>query len=329
MSTDSKMENRRQEILLESGTNEVEIIEFYLNDQSFGINVQKLREIVPFNPENVTRGPGQPESMLGMFLLRGRLSPLIDLKMHLNKKPKAGMQEIPDDKKIVFVCEFNGKVNSFLVDGVNQIHRVSWKDVKPMPEFFGPYTPRFTGSVRIDKREILIVDMEHVVTEIFPEQGLSFHTEEEVGTIEKSANLVSEMRKDIKIFLAEDSAMIRKGIKSVLEKAGYNLRKAFVDGKKCHSEFLKFKEMAEANKEPITKYVDLVISDIEMPEMDGLSLCKHIKEDPVMKDIRVVMFSSLINRENEHKCDEVRADAHISKPQIVGLVSLVDELLFG
>ncbi|MCF6179964.1 MAG: chemotaxis protein CheW, partial [Geopsychrobacter sp.] len=166
--------NQPREILLESGTNEMEIIEFYLGEQSFGINVQKLKEIIPFDIEQVTAIPDSAESVLGTLLLRGSTIPLVDLKRHLGQRySKSSAEEV---REVVLVCEFNGRTNGFMVDGVNQIHRVSWDQVQPMAQFIDQYRPRFTGSINLDGREILIVDLEHIVAEFDPESALDYDT---------------------------------------------------------------------------------------------------------------------------------------------------------
>lgn len=305
------------DILLESGTNEVEIIEFFIGDQSFGINVQKLREIVFYDPKQLSEPPGQHVSLKGSFMIRGSITPLIDLGKHLGKRVCTNDESIDEERKVVLVCEFNEVVNSFLVDGVNQIHRVSWEDVKPIPEFIATFKPRFTGSMHIEGREILIVDMEHIIGEIFPHTYLDFESED-------NGISVVEARNNSTIWLAEDSAMIRMGITDVLKKAGYLDIQAFADGAACLEAMTRLKEKCTKAGEDVTDQVKLLISDIEMPEMDGLSLCKTIKSDEKLKNVAVIMFSSLITEENSHKCEEVGADGHISKPQIAELVDLVD-----
>ena len=152
-------------ILLETGTNEMEIIEFYLGKQSFGINVQKLKEIMPFDPDAVTAIPERMASMLGTLLLRGSTTPLVDLKAHMGHRSEALNEDV---RQVVMVCEFNGRTNGFMVDGVNRIHRVSWGKVMPIPPFIDQFDPRFTGSICIDGRDILIVDLEHIVGEFDP-----------------------------------------------------------------------------------------------------------------------------------------------------------------
>ncbi len=300
----------KQEILLESGTNEVEIIEFYLGSQSFGINVHKLREIVPYDPEGVTVVPESEPSMIGVLLLRGHTVPLIDLGQQLRKR-----KEEPKARQVVLVCEFNREVNSFLVDGVNQIHRLSWKDVRPMDEFFDPYQPRFTGCVHIEDRQIMIVDLEHVISEIFPEQADCTADE----------GFRAGSRQDVRLLLAEDSSLIRNQMMSVLKGAGYENVTSFINGEECYQAMRKLKAQAEQENKDIRAYVNLVVTDIEMPSMDGLTLCRKIKEELGLKDLPVFIFSSLINDQIAQKCKEVGADQHLNKPQIRELVQMVDE----
>ena len=311
----------KQEILLETGTNEMEIIEFYLGAQSFGINVHKLKEIIPYDEEAVTVIPGSDPGMLGTLLLRGSTIPLIDLKTHMAQRAKGPVQEA---RRVVLICEFNDRVNGFKVDGVNMIHRVSWTDVQPMASFIDQYHPRFTGSINIEGREILIVDLEHIVSEFDPESALDYNAEIGSGELREK---IPNSRQAMKLMMAEDSSLIRAGIERVLVSANYSNLRAFVDGEDCYREILKLKEAAGANKAKITDYLNLLITDIEMPKMDGLTLCKKLKEDPVLKDITVVLFSSLINEQMKHKCDQVGADGYATKPQIPVLVQMVDRLL--
>jgi len=311
---------QKQEILLETGTNEMEIIEFYLGTQSFGINVHKLKEIITFDQESLTVVPGSSEGMLGTLLLRGSTIPLIDLKAHISQKE----DDLDNDvRRVVLVCEFNDRVNGFKVDGVNQIHRVSWEDVQPMASFIDQYRPRFTGSVNIDGREILIVDLEHIVAEFDSESNLDY--EADLHSDEMREKL-PHTREKMKLMMAEDSALIRAGIEKVLKGSNYTDLQVFVDGQECYEHILEIKQRV-IDGEPLDTLLNLLISDIEMPKMDGLTLCKKIKDDPILKDIKVVMFSSLINEQMVVKCDQVGADGYATKPQIPYLVEMMDKFL--
>ena len=312
--------NRKQDILLETGTNEMEIIEFYLESQSFGINVHKLKEIIPFDRGAVTVVPGSAEGMLGTLLLRGNTIPLIDLKEHLARKQRT---QDADLRQVVLVCEFNDRINGFKVDGVNQIHRVSWGDVQPIAPFIDQYRPRFTGSVNIDGREILIVDLEHIVTEFDPESAMSYASEQQQNPTAEDRTVA---RKRMKLMLAEDSSLIRAGIEKVLRGSGYEDIQIFVDGQDCFDRLEEIRQQVNEGA-ALDSLIHLLITDIEMPKMDGLTLCKRVKDDAVLRDVRVVLFSSLINEQMAGKCDLVGADGYATKPQIPYLVEMMDGFL--
>ena len=310
----------KHEILLEAGTNEMEIIEFYLGTQPFGINVQKLKEIIPFDPEAVTTIPGCGAGMLGTLLLRGNTIPLIDLKKHLTQ---IGSATAAEQRRVVLVCEFNNRINGFMVDGVNQIHRISWNDVQPMASFIDQFRPRFTGSVNIDGREVLIVDLEHIVTEFDPEANMDYEIDLRQDLLQEER---PHTREQMKLMMAEDSSLIRAGIERVLKSAGYTSLEVFADGQACHDRLLQIRQEVD-NGANLRDHLQLLITDIEMPKMDGLTLCKKVKNDPLLKELKVILFSSLINEQMSAKCDLVGADGYATKPQIPYLVEMIDGTL--
>lgn len=309
----------KQEILLESGTNEMEIIEFFLGSQSFGINVQKLKEIVPYDASKVTVLPDDHPSVVGRFLIRGNTVNLIDLGLHLNRKSL--LETSPDLRRVILVCEFNGRINSFLVDGVNQIHRINWKDVHPMSNFLEKYHPRFTGSIHIEGREVLITDLEHIIAEIDPEMKMAF---ESPAMADGTSDSHAVRRGSFHLMVAEDSSLIRMGIVKVLTEAGYSRLTTFVDGEECYNSIRALTEKARQEGEPVETHLRLVITDIEMPRMDGLTLCRRIREEMKLTELPVLIFSSLITEQMALKCQSVGANSWISKPQIPALVELVD-----
>lgn len=312
-----------QEILLESGTNEMEILEFYLGEQSFGINVQKLREIIQYEPDKTTALPESKPSVMGTYLVRGQSISLVDLNKHLNPQLPTG--EGPE-RPIVLVCQFNQKVTGFLVDDVNQIHRISWEDVRPMAPFIDKFRPRFTGSINVGSREILIVDLEHILTELDPELSRVFTgtpTETQDTTVEGLSK--TKQRQQVKLMLAEDSSIIRNGIQRVLNNSGYTQLTTFVDGHECYQELQKIHEKVNSEEEFLQE-LNILVTDIEMPKMDGLTLCRKVREELGLKDLKVIMFSSLITEQMAAKCNSVGANGSISKPQIPELVEMVDRL---
>jgi two-component system chemotaxis response regulator CheV len=312
----------KKEILLESGTNEMEIIEFHVGSQPFGINVQKLKEIISFDESVLTAIPESGPAMLGTLLLRGASIPLIDLKMHL--KQRNPVEQVEDAYPVVLVCEFNHRTNGFKVDGVNRIHRISWSDVEPLAPFITQYKPRFTGSIHIEDREILILDLEHIIGEFDPESVLGEPDEIEV-TQENQG--ISDQRQRAKILMAEDSSIIRAGIEKVLRGAGFYGLEVFVDGDACYQRVLQLKLQADEAGDDIQQHLNLLISDIEMPKMDGLTLCRKVKEELGYKHVPVLLFSSLINPPMEVKCDSVGADGYAAKPEIVKLITMMDSFL--
>ncbi|MCF6179567.1 MAG: response regulator, partial [Geopsychrobacter sp.] len=136
-------------------------------------------------------------------------------------------------------------------------------------------------------------------------------------------------RQQVLILLAEDSSLIRNGIEKILKGAGYVNLHSYVDGQGCYEEIMRLKKEVVDAGEGIQSRLNLLITDIEMPRMDGLTLCKKIKDDPVLKDVVVVLFSSLINEQMALKCDSVGADGYATKPEIPKLVAMMDRFLFG
>ncbi len=335
-------------ILLESGTNEVEILEFVVSGQPFGVNVLKIQAIEQYDPTRVTQIQLSHPSVVGTLLFRENCITLIDLTAEMEDLVPDQESDVntavnsvimpemvaaathtgdedrgqsdPTGNKLTLVMEFNNMKTAFLVDGVNRIHRVSWESIKPLSPFLASTDSKFTGSMQIQEREILIVDMEKVVTEILPKGQDLFSIEEATGP------LVDERAK-VQIFLAEDSAIIRDKVREELAKANYVNLRTFPNGLECFKAISAIKEQAQVDGVAVSSIVGGLISDIEMPQMDGLALCKNIKENLHVKDLPVIMFSSLINEQIARKCEDVGSDAYITKPQFRELVQLLDELV--
>lgn len=301
-------------ILLESGTNEVEIMEILLGDQSFGVNVLKVQAVLLYEPNLLTQLPESDPAVLGMYLYRGEPIPLIDLATAFHR-PHLEKVERP----IVLVTEFNLLTNAFLIDGVNRIHRVSWNDLQPLGNVLTEQSARFTGSITIEGREILLIDLERLIAELFPETAIEARGQRLLGK-EKKAD-----RDNIQIILAEDSSTIRMMIRKVLADGGYTHITEFHNGKDALQYWTSLAEKAEREHQPLEEDRYALISDIEMPQMDGLTLCRRLREQLGLKKVTVIMFSSLINEQTALKCEDVGANACISKPEIEKLVSLLDD----
>ena len=295
----------KQKILLESGTNELEVLVFTLAGQRYGVNVAKVREVV--EPIEVTRLPQSHPSVTGVFQLRNTISPLVDLQHCL----KLGGLSAHNDGKIV-IMEFNDTRVGFLVNTVEQIYRVSWKDVAPLPNVDGVNDAPVTSIAHINDDMVLMLDFEKLVFDIGG-----------VDLFEASADKItqSKARGDQRILLAEDSRMMRQLIQGNLVKAGYTNVTVAVDGQEAW-EKLEY----EVALNDGTGYA-LLITDIEMPRIDGLHLTRRIREHAGMKGLPIIIFSSLVSNDNEKKCEAVGADAQITKPQLAQLVDLIDKLL--
>ena len=295
-------------ILLESGTNELEILEFRVGDNYYGINVAKIREILPY--QQPTPIPNSDSRIEGIFMPRDELISIVDLAevLHMPKK-----QDCSQDMYIV--TNFNRLNTAFHVQAVAGIHRVSWTEIiKPdstMNNSAGESMAN--GVVQIDGKLIIILDFEQIVASINPETGLK---------ASDVSHMRGRQRNDSPILIAEDSPLLSKMIVNCLSEAGYDNVTATNNGQECYD---KLQEYVKAGT--VDDKVSCVITDIEMPQMDGHHLTKLIKESAELKHIPVVIFSSLINEEMRQKGLQLGADAQLSKPEIGKLVEELDKLI--
>ncbi|MFU0826851.1 MAG: Stage 0 sporulation A-like protein [Lachnoclostridium sp.] len=288
-------------VLLESGTNELEILEFKIGNNSYGINVAKIREILPYHAP--TPIPNTHPGIEGIFMPRDTIITVINLATCLNCPDR----EIhPTDMTIV--TSFN-KINvAFHVHGVVGIHRISWEDIHKPDETIHAIA---TGIVKIDERLIVMLDFEKIITDINPETGLKLSNIDHFGP---------RSRNEAPILVVEDSPLLSKLITECLVKAGYTNLISTENGLEAWQKLTRYKEDQDVDKK-----VKCIITDIEMPQMDGHHLTKLIKTDPVLKNLPVIIFSSLINEEMKRKGESVGADAQVSKPEIGSLVEIVDQ----
>lgn len=289
-------------ILLESGTNELEVLEFTLGDNHYGINVAKIREILQYMP--VTPVPNTHPSVEGIFMPRDTMITVINLKNCLNL-PQT------DEKGLFIITNFNKLNVAFHVDQVIGIHRVSWENIiKPDETLTGEH-----GStvIKMDDRLIVILDFEAIVASISPQTGLRVNDIDEMEARDRS---------DATILIAEDSALLSKLITECLKKSGYTNLIVEENGQEAWDVI----EAMQA-KGDITKHLDCIITDIEMPLMDGHRLTKLVKSDAELRDIPVIIFSSLVNEEMRKKGEQLGADAQLTKPEIGKLVEAIDKLI--
>lgn len=293
-------------ILLENGTNELEVLEFQVAGNSYGINVAKIKEIIPF--QSVTPVPNAHPSIEGLFMPRDIMITAIDLRNCLQRG-------VSEPGGLFIITNFNNLDIAFHVDTVLGIHRVSWSDIiKPNATFASSEEGISTGIIKIDNKLIIILDFEKIVTDINPDTGLKI---EEIDAIASRNG-----RGDQKIIIAEDSMLLNKLIVDSLVKAGYTNLIHTANGRECYDKIMEFKAAGT-----LKENISCVITDIEMPEMDGHHLTKLLKTDDATKHIPVVIFSSLVNEEMKRKGEALGADGQLSKPEIGNLVTMIDDLL--
>lgn len=295
-------------ILLESGTNELEIMEFTVGGELFGINIAKIREIM--RAQETKRMPNSHNFVEGIFKQRGEVITVIDLAKCLN------IEKSENKSHDIFILTHFNKLNfAFRVESVVGIDRVSWEDIKkPDKVIYSGEDSVATAIAEYKDRLITILDFEKIIADISPETSITLDRLDELGDRVESQK---------KILVAEDSMMLSNLIIGFLHKSGYKNTVKFNNGKEAWNYLTEAKESGL----PISNYVSCIVSDIEMPLMDGHRLTKLIKTDDELKHIPVILFSSLINDELRIKGQEVGADEQITKPEIVELVNIIDRLI--
>lgn len=295
-------------ILLETGTNELEVLEFTIAGKSYGINVAKVKELMQYS--EVRSMPNSHRCVEGVFQPRDEIYTVLNLAYYLGLPDSENLQ-----KDIYIITSFNNMKVAFHVHGVESIHRFSWTEVeKPDSIIYGGGEGVVTGIVKIDGKISAILDFEKIAYDICPDTGIKMSEIDDLGKRAKS---------DKPILIAEDSALLRKMLMESLHRAGYSNILSVTDGAEAWRILEKIKNGADDANESFA----LVITDIEMPQMDGLHLTKRIKDDPILRKIPVVIFSSIIDEQMCMKCRQVGADDQLSKPEIGKLISIVDRLM--
>jgi len=294
-------------ILLESGTNEIEVMEFTIHDSLYGINVAKVKEILVSEP--VKPMPHSHMAVEGIFKPRDIVLTVVDLPKYLTGVPG---EKKPKD--LFIVTEFNKMNIAFRVHTVVGISRISWKAIqKPDKTVSGGDDGVATGIAQCGENLVTILDFEKIIAEIAPETSIQMSEIDQLGHRERS---------DAKIVVAEDSVLLSKMIEEALHKSGYVNTKIFPNGQELWDHL----NGLRGNKY-LDQLVSIIITDIEMPQMDGHRLTKLVKDDREFRHIPLVIFSSLITEEMRIKGKELGADEQMSKPEIGHLVQVIDHLL--
>lgn len=299
-----------------AGTNRLEVLLFSLGQdrltgrvETFGVNVFKVREVM-LVPE-ITHAPDMPHSVEGMVSLRGHMIPVINL-------PKFCGVQTEEEPTILIITEYNKHVQGFLVHAVDTIERLAWEDVKVPPAMMAQQHGGLVTAVTElkDGRLVMIMDVEMVLSKTagFGEDEEEFH------------GIKKFDRKDITVLFADDSTIARDQITRTLDHLGAN-HISCINGAEAWSKLKEVAERADASGRQVSDLVQLILTDVEMPEMDGYVLTKKIKEDPRFNDIPVIMHSSLSANSNQELGKGVGADAYVPKFEPVELAGKIHELL--
>ena len=302
------MQEKKTDILLESGTNEIEIMKFSVLGEYYGINVAKVREIMM--AEKVKPMPHSHKSVEGFFKPRDMLITVINLTDYL-----FGCTAEMKERDLFIVTNFNKILVAFRVDSIEGISRISWQDIqKPDKTLTGTKQDGVaTGIAKCEDKLITILDFEKIVAEIAPQTTVQISDVESLG--DREINKAP-------VIVAEDSALLSAKIKEAFQIAGFTNFIFFNNGQEAWDYLSRIK-----NDSDIYDKLNLVITDIEMPEMDGHRLTKLIKTDDVLKEIPVIIFSSLINEQMMIKGKALGADEQLSKPEITDLIEAIDRQL--
>jgi len=296
-------------ILLETGTNELEILEFIISGNSYGINVAKITELM--QSQEVQAMPLSHPCVEGVFQPRDEVYTIVDLARYLGFGPS----ENPE-KDIFVITNFNQMNIAFHVHAVESIFRISWQDIeKPDSIIYGGQEGVVTGIAKVSDRIISILDFEKITFDISPESGIDLNTVKAY---------TGHDRENIPVVVAEDSALLRKMLQEALQTSGYLNLTILNNGEEAWDYISAAKEELQDN---VMSKVRCLITDIEMPKMDGHRLTKLIKSDAILKNIPIIIFSSLIDENMQKKGLEVGADAQLSKPEIANLVGVVDVMV--
>jgi len=297
-----------KEILLESGTNEVELLVFDVGCHTFGINVAKVREVL--RASQITILPQAHSSIRGVFKLRNNVIPCVSLHDHLGIAAEGENSE-----STMILSDFNQQQTAFLVDEVERIHRISWEDILPVPQLDTLALSSITALARFEKRLILMLDFEQIFDEVTDQY---FRTD----AVDNPLGLA---REELRILLVEDSATVREAIGNTLHQSGYQQVIFHENGAQAWQWCLDQLQQHQS----VDEFCDLVICDVEMPRMDGLHLTRRIKEHSTLRQLPVLLYSSIITPDNYKKGQAVGADAQVSKPELAKVVHLADELIYS
>ena len=284
-----------------AGTNKLEMLLFSLGSdarsgrrETFGINVFKVREVMRTPP--ITSAPDMPSSVEGMVSLRGALVPVVDLARYAHIDTET-------QRSIMIVTEYAGHTQGFLVEGVDTILRLDWSQMRVPPAMLMAEMGGLVTAVTElpDGRLVMMMDVEKVLSET---------TNYDDDIVYRNIKPIDNAT--LTVFFADDSAVARKQIQRTLDAMGVKFVAA-INGREAWDELEKMADYAQASGQQVTDLISLVLTDIEMPEMDGYILTKKIKSDPRFAGVPVIMHSSLSGMSNQQLGRSVGVDEYVPK----------------
>ncbi|HCH4041494.1 TPA: chemotaxis protein CheV [Vibrio parahaemolyticus] len=284
--------NQRTQLV---GQNRLELLTFRLmGRQRYGINVFKVKEVLQC--PKLTSMPNLHPLVKGIAHIRGHTVSVIDLSLAIGGRPTTDI-----DKCFVVIAEFNRTIQAFLVSSVERIINMHWEAILPPPDGAGK-AHYLTAVTNIDNELVEILDVEKILAEIAPvDETMDSTIGEEIAQAEQEKPIVR------RILIADDSTVARKQVERAITSIGFEVV-SVKDGKEAYNKLL---EMAQEGS--IYDQISLVISDIEMPEMDGYTLTAEIRRNADLKDLYVILHSSLSGVFNQAMVECVGANTFIAK----------------
>lgn len=284
--------NQRTQLV---GQNRLELLLFKLaGQQRYGINVFKVREVLQC--PSLTAIPKRNKYVRGIAHIRGQTISVIDLSLATGGQPVTDLTTA-----FIIIAEYNRSVQGFLVNSVERIININWEAIMPPPKGTGGKQSYLTAVTEIDKELVEILDVEKILEEISP-SPTTISSEVDTATI--STDLGDRL-----ILIADDSAVARNQVKRALE--GLGVKMHLVNNGREALSYLQ--QVAKECETCVTEKVGLLISDIEMPEMDGYTLTAEIRLDPQLKNLHVILHTSLSGVFNQQMVKKVGANDFIAK----------------
>lgn len=291
----------------------IDLIEVYINGLSYGINIAKVLRVIARSECSITPVANSHQSFAGLIHIDDRPVPAIDLSHLLGSRQMEAHQQ---ERRLLIVLEFNGRVSAYLIDGINKIHRTAASELKPTGATGGSKNSYVNGMVRVDGQVIQFLDIEHILQELIPDEN------EDSFEFPVEPQLLDNRRK-CELIVVEDSPLIRRRTHAGLQAAGFIKIQLLESGLQALNYM---KKLCEAPTP--TSRLQMIVTDVEMPEMDGITLCQTLKTTlPPPLRYRVIIYSSLINPLMRRRGEQAEADGIVGKPDLNGLVARIDTLI--